>query len=403
MRRVTDEMSSTQQPSAIRRKAGAGRPPPEIGALTPARALRAALARAAQEAVGLVAVAGDVTEARTTREPATQTLPETPLLALLEGPREQLGLMVLDPQTVAALIEFQTTGRVVPRPAQVRAPTRTDAVMCADFVDAVLENLETQVTEAELPMAPALTGYRYSMALPEPRAVEMTLEDLPYRQLSVSVDFGHGAKTGHVTLLLPFAAPSANGGATDGAAFREALQAQVLDAEASLTATLARHEMTLAEITKLAPGMVIALPHEALAAIRIEDLSGQTVAFGRLGQAEGHRAVRVQAENAMPGAGTAAIKETSTGAGTDPGTGLGMGAGSAPAAPMAGLNGGPAPDLPGALGHDTSGGDDLPDLAALGEFAPQPSTETEEGLGELPDIDGLADLARLSDPLAAAG
>ncbi|HHS94729.1 MAG TPA: hypothetical protein ENK63_05270, partial [Rhodobacterales bacterium] len=377
--------------------AGAGRPPPEIGALTPARALRAALAWAAQDAAGLVAVAGDVAESRTTREPATEALPEFPLLALLIGPREQLGLMVLDPQSVAALIEFQTTGRVVPRPAPVRAPTRTDAVMCADFIDSVLEHLEVQVSEAELPVAPALTGYRYSMALPEPRAMEMTLEDLPYRQMSVSVDFGHGAKTGQITLLLPYAPPDAKGGTNDATAFREALEAQVLDTEAQLNATLAHHEMTLSEITNLSPGVVIPLPHEALSAIRIEDLSGQTVAFARLGQAEGHRALRIQAEM------------TDSGAHDAPGMGRSMASGRAkepapaPSVPaqIAGLDDGMT--LPVDAGNDQVSDGDLPALAALGDFGTQPGAEAADGLGGLPDIDGLADLASLSDPLAEAG
>lgn len=377
----------------MRRKAGAGRPPPEIGTLTAARAFRTALARAAQEVLGLAAVAGDVSEQRITLEPATENLPEAPLLALLEGPLGGFGLMVLDGQTVAALIEVQTTGRVVPRPAEARRPTRTDAVMCADFIDQVLMQLQAQLDEADLPVAPAFAEYRYAMALADTQAMGMTLEDLPYRQLSVMVDFGHGAKSGRIAVLLPFDPPSAQGAGGDGTGFSEALRSQVLETRAHLSATLARHEMTLAEVTLLRPGSVIAVPLDALASVRIEDVDGHTIALGRLGQAEGHRAVRLLSEDAGTGSVVGGLD--------------GPGAQHAPEVPAVDAGQGMGLGELGAIG----GNDDLPDLAALGDLGDLGNLgDVGDFAGgaaapaaDLPEIDGLADLGSFSDPVAATG
>lgn len=281
----------------MRRKAGAGRPPPEIGQLTPARALRQAVAQAAQDVAALVAVAGTVEEARTTLGKVVEALPDYPLLGLVEGPGSRFGLVVLDGQMVAALIEMQTTGRVVPRPAPARAPTRTDAIMCADFIDRLLELIELQLREADPAVAAVFSGYRYAMALSETRAIAMTLDDVPYRQLSVPVDLGQGKKSGEITLILPLDPQGKSAAAGhDKSGFTEALRDRVLDTGARLTTTLARRRMTLAEVAELTVGSVIALPREVLGAVEIEDIAGRVVAHGRLGQVDGHRAVRVRVE-----------------------------------------------------------------------------------------------------------
>ncbi|SMH31850.1 flagellar motor switch protein FliM [Maritimibacter sp. HL-12] len=295
-------MREQNQPSAMRRKAGAGRPPPEIGQITPAKALRTAVAQAAEDVAALVATSGAVDEARVTLEAIGEDLPEHPLLALVEGPGGGFGLVVLDAQAVAALIEMQTTGRVVPRPAEARAPTRTDAILCADFIDRMLEVFEQRVGEAGLGLAPAITGYRYAMALAEARAVVLTLEDTRYRRLTFPVDFGRGAKTGLIQIILPHDAPeSGTRRAADAGVFTEALQAQVMAAKAVLSATLTRRRMTLAELASLTVGSEITLPADALADVGLEDLAGRQVARGRLGQVAGHRALRLTLASA-PGA-----------------------------------------------------------------------------------------------------
>jgi len=359
----------------MRRKAGAGRPPPEIGQITPARALRAAVAQAAQDVAGLVAVAGHVEEARTTLGPIVEALPEQPLIGLTEGPENRFGLVLLDNQTVAALIEMQTTGRVVPRPAEARPPTRTDAILCADFIDRVLELVEGQLAEAGLPEAEQFAGFRYAMALSEPRAITMTLDNVAYRKLTLGIDFGHGAKNGEATLLVPFDPPGRRGRDRAGSAgFTAALRDRVLAAEAHLAATLARREMTLAQVMRLTVGTVIALPRDVLAAIEIEDLRGRVVARGRLGQADGHRAVRILADSEtaeMPPAGMAAQAAP-----------LRLATAATPIAPD------PLPAL-----ADSPGGGSF---GSLGDAGFAPDDPGGDGSADLPDPATLAGLGALS-------
>lgn len=291
-----ERMTTQVQPSTMRRKAGAGRPPPEIGRPTVAKALRTAVVQAANEIADLPAAAGMVDESQTALTPFVEALPDPALLALVEGPGARFGLLVLDNQAVAALIEIQTTGRVVARPADPRAPTRTDAIMCADFIDRFLEVLEQRAAEAELEVAPAISGFRYGLALAEPRAIVMTLEDIPYRNFRFEVDFGHGAKTGAIQLLLPYDPPGVHrAGAGEAEAFSEAMRAQVLETQAVLIATLLKRKMTLAEVAGLEVGSRLVLPRAALANIAVEALDGTVVAQGRLGQVNGHRAIRLTA------------------------------------------------------------------------------------------------------------
>ncbi|GKY89488.1 flagellar switch protein FliM [Sinisalibacter aestuarii] len=327
----------------MRRKAGAGRPPPEIGQLSAGRALRDGVVQAAEEAAGLAAIAGQVAEDRASLARIVGELPQAPLIGLVEGDGGRFGLVVLDAQLVAALIEIQTTGRVAARPAEPRAPTRTDAIMCADFIDRALEMFEVRAAAGGLAEAPALTGFRYALALAEPRAIPLTLEEGRYRRFALPLDLAGGAKAGTFLVILPERAPGRAGGAPagDGGPFTEALRATVLQSEAELAAILARRRMPLAEVTRLAVGSVIALPRAALDRVAVEDLSGRVVARARLGQADGHRALRLHApgDSADPAPARPAPPEP-----LPP---------PAPAPEEAAL-----PDLPGDMA-------DFPDLAAL--------------------------------------
>ncbi|MEC7762811.1 MAG: FliM/FliN family flagellar motor switch protein [Pseudomonadota bacterium] len=378
-------MSTDQSPSAMQRKAGAGRPPPEIGAPTAARILRTAIMQAGEDVAALTIVAGQPEEARTTLEPIVEGIAENVLMALIEGPEGRYGLVLVDPDTLAALIEMQTTGRVVARPAVARAPTRTDAIMCADFIDRVLELLETRAVEADIAIAPALAGFRYALALSEPRAIPMTLDDVPYRRFHIPLDLGRGAKQGTLDLILPFdAAPSAQVATATGdpAGFTEALAEAVSRTEAHLRGTLHRMDMTLSEVAALTVGSVIAIPREALGQVAIEDIEGRVVMNGRLGMAGGHRAIRVGTAETGGEAGEALQRAPSPAA-----LPVAETLGDLPSAPEPVAELAEIGDLP-ALGDlgDLGGGDDLGDLGEL------PDLPDLGDLGDLPDLPDLADL-----------
>jgi flagellar motor switch protein FliM len=318
---------------------------------------------------------------------------------LVEGPGARFGLVVLDAQAVAALIEIQTTGRVVARPADPRPPTRTDAIMCADFVDRWLELVEQRVAEAELEVAPALSGFRYGLALAETRAIVMTLEDIPYRAFRFEVDLGRGAKSGSMQMLLPFDPPGAmRAGAAETAAFAEAMRAQVLETQAVLTATILKRRMTLADIARFEVGTRLVLPRTALNRIAVEAMDGTVVAEGRLGQVNGHRAVRLTVPET---GGALADMGAATMAAPLPG----------PAAlnppPAGATNAGPRNDGPRNAGLKSAGpisaGPTPPDAGrrgAPGLGAPAgmpPGAGDLDGLGGLGDLGDIGDLADLGD------
>lgn len=333
-------MTKDPTPSVMRRKAGAGRPPAEFGAPTATRILQGAVAQAAQDLLALEAACAAVQERRSALAPFAGAIVEHALIALAEGPAGRFGLIVLDPQSLAALIEVQTTGRVAPRPATPRPPTPTDAIMCADFLDRILEELEQRAGAAELPLAPALQGFRYATLLADNREALLALEEMPYRVFDMAVEWGGGSKSGQISLVLPFDPPGQGGTARQQAAgFTEAIRAQVLGAEARLTAVLARREMTLAEISGLQVGSLVRLSAEVLGDVGLEDMLGQVVARGRLGQAAGMRALRLvaAADPAMkPAAGAAA--SAAAGAALPPP--------SAPGPTMIGTAPGPHPPAP---------------------------------------------------------
>ncbi len=383
-------MSDNDQLSAMKRKAGAERPPPEIGALTPGKALRAAMMSSCEEIAGLVTHPGTVSEGRTTVETFCEDFQEGTLIALLEGPNGRYGIILLDAQVLGALIEVQTTGRVSQKPAEGRAPTRTDAIMCADVIDALLEGFEGRAAEAELPIAPALTGYRYALALSEVRAIPMTLEDIPYRLFTMPVDLAQGAKQGQVQLLLPFDLPGHGPrDPSEIAAFTEHLSEVVMDTEAHLTGTLLRLEMPLSEAMALEVGALIPVSIEALRMVAIEDVSGRIIGHGRLGQVDGKRALCL----------TEGQPDDENGAELG---GFGKGAPPRPeAAPATGMA------LPGTADAlvDLEGLGDMGDMGDMGGLdAPEAAPMDLGGLGDLgemgsdaPDLGGLGDLGSIGD------
>ena len=388
-------MTQDSDHSAMRRKAGAGRPPPEIGRATPATALRVAVAQAAEDVAALIALAAGVEETRTVRASFIEGLPEHALLALCEGVGGRFGMVVMDPQALAALIEIQTTGRVVPHKAEPRAPTRTDAILSADFINRMLELFAELVAEAELPVLSAIEGFSYALPLADTRAVEMTLEDIPYRQFTLTLDMGSGAKEGQMQLLFPFDPPRRRLSLArddDGETVAEA----VMDTQAEMTAVLHRLDLSLTAVMQLEVGALVPIPKSALTQLTLEGVTGEVVSRGRLGQIGGHRAVRVH-------------NDLVTGVEVEPGLDM-------PSAPA------PMPSLPTELppidglpppgqAMPAMGDAELPPLAdaaglpPLGDMGDLPPLG---GEGDLPPLGGGGDLPPLgggSDlpPLGAGG
>ncbi len=92
--------------------------------------------------------------------------------------------------------------------------------------------------------------------------------------------------------------PDAAAGDDPGAAaatadWVEQIEAAVLGAEAQIEAVLDRVHLPLSAVLALKPGAMVPLSKSALTRVRVEGRGHRFVAWGRLGECQGHLAVRV--------------------------------------------------------------------------------------------------------------
>lgn len=306
-------MENQGQVAVIRRKIAAAGAAMAEGSPGADRAWRLALARAARDSLKLGL---EVRGMRLDRLSLTELLDlpeERSLLAVIEGPGEGLGVLVLSPPVLAAMVEVLTLGRVLPGNPAPRKPTRTDAAMIAPMIDAALAGLEAGLAEeADLIWA---GGFRYASFLEDARPLGLLLEDAGYRCLTARVALedgagdsaaggdeeaaGGGARSGTVLLALPAegrgARPArlADPAPEPGPAFARRLAAQVADAGCVLDAVLSRLTVPLSQLMALSEGEVLLLPKAGVDRIVFEGIDANRLAEGRLGQNRGMRAVRL--------------------------------------------------------------------------------------------------------------
>ncbi|MCA3510955.1 MAG: FliM/FliN family flagellar motor switch protein [Rhodobacter sp.] len=283
----------------IRKKVAAGRTGQPEGGPGADRAWRLALARAANDTIALPLDVARLSVHRRSLAELLELAPERALIAVLEGPADALGILMLSPPVLSAMIEMQTIGRVGSITPPVRKPTRTDASMVADMIDRALQELE-----AGLESDPDLIwagGFRYASFLDDPRPLGLLLEEEYYRVLQAELRLGNGARSGGVMLALPAEgrgrppkpAPTATPAPVAAALFSKALTEQVMRTEADLAAVLHRLTVPLSYVMALKEGDLVPLSTAALDRIVLEGLDGRPLATGRLGQNRGMRAVRL--------------------------------------------------------------------------------------------------------------
>lgn len=281
----------------IRRKIDRARPALAEGAPGADRGWRLALARAARDAMGLDLEFRSLTIARRSLAEVLEIVPDRALLALLDGPRGGLGVIMLGAAVTATFIEKQTLGRLVAHPPAPRKASRIDAAMVAGVVDRALAGLdEALADEADLVWA---GGFRYASYLEDARPLGLMLEDEAYRVLSAEVALGSGGREGRVILVLPAAGRGVSQASAPDLAegevpqFTEALSAQVMQADCRLDAVIGRLVVPLKQIMALQVGETLDLATAALDLVSLETLEGRRVATARLGQHRGMRALKL--------------------------------------------------------------------------------------------------------------
>ena len=104
------------------------------------------------------------------------------------------------------MVEVLTIGRVAQTAAAARKPTRTDAAMAVEFIDAALAGFEQIIAEGGGNVAGGgdwAAGYRYAAFIDDPRPLHLMLEDGDYHLLAADLILEEGSRGGQIYLALP--------------------------------------------------------------------------------------------------------------------------------------------------------------------------------------------------------
>ncbi|PUB18892.1 FliM/FliN family flagellar motor switch protein [Yoonia sediminilitoris] len=263
--------------------------------LTLSRAVRLAFTKSANDTIGLIVTVTAMGEDVHTLDPMLEVLDDNLMLVGLERGGELVGLMALDMQLRAAILEMQAMGKLIAGMAEDRAPTGTDKTMA--------ENLLIRFLDA-MPVATLGTEYdgwtdqvELGSKVESCRAAGLVLDDCEYRIMRLDIDLGVADRTGQLIVVLPLAVETFGAPAepTEQLDWATLFQARVAEAQSELDALLHRFDMPLAQARNLQVGQVVPLRGCSVNSVRLVTAKGREVALAKLGQLGGNRAVRVEA------------------------------------------------------------------------------------------------------------
>lgn len=286
-------MTDSSHISILRRMAGQAVDTPPVSPLATSRAVRLALVKAASDAGGLVVRVASTADDVGRLDDLLGGLDKGLMLVGLDRRAALAGFVAVDMQLRAAMVEVQTTGRLLDQPADDRPATGADKALCDPLLVAFLSALSPAVigTAYEGWVDDVTVGGR----LADSRLAGLLLEDGDYRVLRMNVELGTGDRQGEVMLVLPVqAAPTVPEEPAPVMDWDTALSAAVQDAPAMLTARLHQFKMPLGRAQALRVGQVVPLPGCTVNSVRLIAPDGRCVAQAKLGQSVGHRAVRIE-------------------------------------------------------------------------------------------------------------
>lgn len=299
-------MVETLSNDVLRRKARAGREEHQSRVMSPARAMRLALSRAADDLFGLAISVSGVQCEQLGQDSMLRTVDDEMLLVVLDGPRGAVGAVAVDLSVLAGLIEQQTMGRVLNSAPDVRVPTDTDAALIAPLVDMLLEGIAANLGEED----GALTAeFQFGARIETKRHLSLIVEAPDFHVLRAQLELDGGAKRGEFVLIAPVQLPelappaavqSSKSGAQPQSDAEEAFskmtfaQSALMEAEACLQAVIHREKMTLGALGKLKPGDRLHLSEFALDRVVLGAGAASKLGPCKLGQHGGLRAVQLR-------------------------------------------------------------------------------------------------------------
>lgn len=377
---VAEDMSKTVSNDVLKRKARLGREEHQARVMSPARALRLSLARAADDLFDMALTVSGIHSEQLAQSGLLRALDDEMLLLVLDGPGGILGVASVDIQVLSGLIEMQTMGKVIATAADARLPTQTDAAMVAPLLDAVLlEFAENLSSDDQFKWT---KGYRFGARIENARMMGLLLEAQDFHCFRIQVDMANGAKRGEIMLSIPV--PEADvpmpgdkrgkRGVDKDAVYETLGQGAFQAAEAVLDVVLHRMSLPLSELGALKAGDVLNLPRESLSETRLEVGKEHPVGYCHLGQINGFRAVRLiptgnRSGRRESGDGQRETAATNVGHMADGSGSMASDLSALSAAASNGLSSAPGPALSNQSDPLMDGVSDLPDLSDLPELA----------------------------------
>jgi len=253
------------------------------------------LTKAANDTVGLVLSVHGVAEEVAKLDEMLGSLDDRLMLIGLEADDQLTGIVAVNMELRAAVLEMETMGALLGQPAEERSPTRTDKTLCDPLIDAFLLAFPSAVVGT--PLEGWLNGCKAADKLESTRAAGLILADGDYRIVRMTVDLGVAERQGELVIALPVLQADSPAEVPTkevidwGTEFRAAVE----DAPAGLTAQLHRFDISLATAQSLKVGSVLPLTGCTVSSVVLLAPDGKRIAQAKLGQSGGYRAVRLEA------------------------------------------------------------------------------------------------------------
>ncbi|SFS04832.1 FliM/FliN family flagellar motor switch protein [Yoonia litorea] len=263
--------------------------------LTSSRAVRLALAKAAQDSISLPLTVSSIAEEVDRLDAMLGALPDGLMLVRLEKGDGLAGLIAVDAEMRAAVVEVETTGAVSLRAAEPRLPTGTDRFLCDPVLKMFLSAFPQAVSGTDY--AGWADDVSAGTCFANTRLAGLELADGRYRSLQMTVQIGQTDRQGMLIMALPLPEPVTRPSAVSKSKenWSEQLHKVVESVPATLIAELHRFSVSLGYLQGLKVGDVIRLDGCSVSSIKLRDAEGKPVATARLGQSMGKRAVRLEA------------------------------------------------------------------------------------------------------------
>lgn len=287
-------MSGQVNPSVMQRMIGARAPKSPEVPVTASRAMRLAITRAAERQVGLQLTVESVAEESLALDGLQGGLTdELLLLKLLDADGVQ-GVVALDRELIAAIVEVQTTGQV----SSIKPDPREVTVADLMFVQPVLDGLFEQLIETtrDTVLGGWTAGVLHGGRFDDVRAIGLALAHVSYRMIRLSLDLGAGDRRGELVLALPSGevAQVEKAETQPREDWAAQMRETVMESPAALTAELHRFQLPLGVANNLQVGQILPLSGCTVSSVRLVAPDGTRVARAKLGQVSGHIAVRLE-------------------------------------------------------------------------------------------------------------